>query len=483
MSGIPKLKAEEKELVRDALRDLRVAIGARTGDQLARQIVYDWLVVTADRLVPGGRSEAALAVDLALRDLQAEGTGETEVIVTPPPPPVKPVPMDGAVLYLPATCGWFNGVEKWADILTWVRQWGGWVGLNFETTGSTGNLGVQTADWHEAYAAHVLQMIAVAERCAAAGVPMQIVGVNSNDFGKGWSASWRDTPTNRAKFMALTNGLAKGLLPLKEWILVTPVSEDDSRMPAALQRDVPAAWQMVGWPAGRLCGVGIPETHTGELKGINGPAYVCTDNPPAIEKHFGKGVWTAHTPRVAECGAYAAHYLRRGAHVGLYHRADRLHLLEHFEAFEEIVKRAGIGVAVDDVPPPQLGQDEVDLALLRPPGSEAVWKGWPIVTNISTVDRVGDEKVRFGFGPRPGWETDGGPKGINGNWHLFGADGAGGSFEWTVTGDRARDVRDCPPLKGMPSGSVVYFVLTAICRHGKRTKSAGRSQVKRWVVP
>jgi hypothetical protein len=451
--------------------------------------VYDWLVVTADRLVPGGRTEAALAVDLALADLQSEAP----VVMEPAKPPTSHLPTwqphSGAVLYLPATCGWFNGGEDFADILTWLSQWRGWVGLNFEATGSTGNLGVKTTDWKIAYAAHAQQLTKHVAECVAMGIPVKIDAINSNDFGKGWSASWQDTTDNRNAVLAVMRGMATDLYAVRQWCIVQPVSESKWQwMPPTLAKACFNLWTSAGWEKPRLCmSGGIQEHHTGELQDYGKGHLAATDNGPAIEKHFGKGVWTAHTPDVARCTAYARHYLGRGVHASLYHRADKLHLLEHAKAYEQIVAGAGIAGGADkpakpDQPGPQ-DSDAIELDKLYPPKSEAAWKAWPIVCRITGIERTGDGDIRATFTPRPAWKTDGGAKGINGNWSVFNAEGHGGTFEFTVTGDAARDKRACEAIHGATPGSVWYFVLTAVCRNGKRTRSEGRSQVFKWVAP
>ncbi len=257
-----------------------------------------------------------------------------------PAGPVKPYA--GPILFLPATCGWFNGGEDMGAIIKWLATYRGRVGLNFEATGSTGNHGVRTMDCLSAYREHCARLEVVVSHCELSGVPVKIDAINSNDFGKGWAASWKDTPANRAAVLSIMRELASDLHYAVNRCIVQPVSEDDTSMPAKLRTDCWGVWKAAGWPDARICGRGIAETHTGELKALKAPALASTDNGPAIEKYFGRGVWTAHTPNVANCSAYARHYLASGVHVSLYHRADRLHLLEHRAAYDQIIKAAGI---------------------------------------------------------------------------------------------------------------------------------------------
>lgn len=305
------------------------------------------IVVTAH---PGGGMElSAIHADTSVPLFNASGAwrrakdqsnlGEP-VAPNVPAGPVKP--HNGPILYLPATCGWFNGGESLTEIVRWLATYRGRVGLNFEATGSTGNHGVRTKDCLGVYADHCARLAGIVIACSRAGVPVKIDAINSNDFGKGWSASWKDTPGNRIAVLSIMRGMADNLLNVDQWCIVQPVSEDDSSMPAKLRTDCWGAWKAAGWPDSRICGRGIAETHTGELKALKAPALASTDNGPAIEKHFGRGVWTAHTPNVQRCGEYARHYLSRGVHVSLYHRADRLHLLEHRAAYDQIIKAAGI---------------------------------------------------------------------------------------------------------------------------------------------
>lgn len=312
--------------------------------RLVAGLKVEVLIVAAD-----GGGLTAMASDADTSEVLVMASGKWRRAANQDDKPAAPAgpitPHAGPILYLPATCGWFNGGEDMGAILRWLATYRGRVGLNFEATGSTGNQGLRTTDWRTAYENHCIRIELVVSLCAAAGVPFKIDAINSNDFGKGWSASWKDGPNNRLDVLRIMGQLARDLYGMREWCIVQPVSEDDPSMPAALRKACFDLWPAAGWPSNRLCGVGIAETHTGELKPLKAPALASTDNGPAIEKHFGKGVWTAHTPNVERCAAYAKHYLSRGVHCSLYHRADRLHLLEHRAAYESIINAAGIQAA------------------------------------------------------------------------------------------------------------------------------------------
>jgi hypothetical protein len=161
-------------------------------------------------------------------------------------------------------------------------------------------------------------------------------------------------------------------------------------MPADFRRAVFDTWVKAGWSKARLCGGGIAETHTGKLLALKPPALAATDNGPAIEAHFGKGVWTAHTPNVARCSAYAKHYLARGCHASLYHRADRLHLIEHQAAYDQIIAACGItragGQDSSPVAPPTSPETPGAVSFRYTGGRlrDVAWspqidrRGWPI---------------------------------------------------------------------------------------------------------
>ena len=262
-------------------------------------------------------------------------------------------PASGPILYLPANCGWFNDLSvvsaSIAAALAIARDAGvfGRVGLSFEVTGSTGNADVQTRDFRAAYTAHCEKIVEVIETCAINGVPAKIDGINSNDFGKGWSASWKDTKENRAFIIEQTHKLVASLLPYKDWLIVQPVSENDNSMQPDFRASVRKVWVDAGWPKERLAapdkagGAGLDESHiSGVVKSAKTGKddLVTTDNGKGILANFEDGdVWSANKPKVDECIASARAHLSRGTSVALYHRAPNLHIIDHGVEYKEIV--------------------------------------------------------------------------------------------------------------------------------------------------
>ncbi len=262
--------------------------------------------------------------------------GAAVVPAAPAPVVTWPAPK-GPTLFLPVTCGWFNsGPAALAEVIAWAAKYRGAVGLNFEVTSATGNLGIVTGDWKKTYTQHGNQFVSAARACAAAGVPFKADAFNRNDIQKGWAKSFKADP-DYGFIVAQQAQLAKELFAIRAWAIIQPISEPDGGLPSGFVGKLNSAWTKAGWEGSRLCGVGITEKHTGNLEKMSRGSLAATDNGPAIEKHFGSGVWTAHTPDVARCIAYGKHYLAQGVHASLYHRADKLHILDHQSAYEAIV--------------------------------------------------------------------------------------------------------------------------------------------------
>ena len=342
MNLTPTIKDDYKPAIRAVLMRLRNE--AFAGD---RQKTSAFLrACLGDFGVPEILQEGTLSAILG--QLKAGGLATT----TSPTQPAG----SGPILYLPATCGWFNATgEQMLDAIFRVAKLSsdagvpGRIGLCFEVTGSTGNLGVKTKDFKHAYAQHCLEIVITAGQCVARGVPLKIDGINSNDFGKGWSASWKDTKENRAFIISETTKLAKDLLPYADWLIVQPVAENDSAMKSDFRDAVRRAWLAAGWKSSRLAGpgkaggAGINEIHISGVKksattGKND--LVTTDNPDGILAHFegGGGVWSEHKPKVSACILSAKAHLSRGTSFALYHRSQELHIVDHQEIYKQIIE-------------------------------------------------------------------------------------------------------------------------------------------------
>lgn len=266
--------------------------------------------------------------------------------------------------------------------------------------------------------------------------------------------------------------------------LVLPLSEDDSRTRSSIGTAIYKGLLAGGFPRSQLISMSGSwgdwiETHNGRGKVPSGKNYrtiVVNDNGPSIGDLYGGDWRNGGKPNLANIEGYATELRARRCSGAVYSFG------KVFD-FDGLSAAARGWKAAAPSAPGSVAADAVALDRLHPGGSEASWKGWPVVCQITKVERVSRSQLRFTFSPRPAWKSDGGSKGINSNWSMFRADGSGGTFEYSVTTDPARDTRDCEPLVGVSPGETIYFVLTSIVRHGQRVGSEGRSQVFAWVVP
>lgn len=303
---------------------------------------------------------------------------------------VTPPGVGDPVVYLPLTCGWYNDYDKAVSAVRWIaneaaaRSILGRVGVCLETSGSTGNLGVATADWSKAYADHASKAAGLVALCARLGVPVKIDAHNSNDPGKGWSKSWRK-PHGADTLLRLVGQSAGLLQPYSAWLLVQGCSEDDSATPnrkdirkavaakiKAERRAEPNRSEGARWNE-----VHISAPFSGAV--ARNTIYT-TDNGRGITAHFKGGVWDAHEPKVDACVKTVSSVLRGSGRVALYHRAAIVRIEDHAGSYRKIMDAAA-QILAGSAPQPQPGAG-IAFKMHSPRNNYVSWSGvsrsgWP----------------------------------------------------------------------------------------------------------
>lgn len=264
-------------------------------------------------------------------------------------------PSTGPCFYLPATCAWYPKRLELPEAIGFVRQLAtnhgirGRVGLGFEGTGDLGNPGSSIDTLHSMIEERFTALATlVIPECVRQGVPVKLTAGNTNDFGKGFKAAWKDTPTNRARYIAAHRQLALRLKAYAPWLIVCALAEDDGSMPADFARATRSAWLEAGFPAARMSapnragGAALNETHISRVASTAnaGPHDLAsTDNGSGIVAHFSGGdLWTASIPRIDALTTSARTYLTQGAAFEAYHRSTTTFgIVENHDAWSAIV--------------------------------------------------------------------------------------------------------------------------------------------------
>lgn len=326
---LPRLTAQQKELARDAIRDLRVAIGGHTSDQIARQIVLDWLVTTADRLVPGGRTEAAAVVRYLLTEINKPGDSTSPQ--PPAPPPAVSVPWSdrirGQLCFMAAPSYlWHRQSDAEVERILDAIQAAGLDGPSFDFAGEWllsqyKDRGPDISanpepDARRVYRELFYKFAAWDTGIRQRGLVAHIAFLNSN----GHLAD--DRPDD--DWTALAQEFVQRFGPSNK--IVLPLSETDSRTRPSVGAAIYKGLRAAGLPSDQLIGYGdskwgrYTETHKGRGKVPSGNAtlLVVNDNGPAIADLYGSDWVAGGTSNPARIEEFARECRRKGVSCAVY---------------------------------------------------------------------------------------------------------------------------------------------------------------------
>lgn len=445
---------------RESLKDLRMTLVAEGLSELrSRAVIYDWLVRTADRVLPGDGAEAKRFVDAALVELS--GTSTPPVVVTPGSGKLKTL----------AAPGWFAGpVNFWynadpAALAARLAQ-NGALGQIIEFRGAGAQFGV---DGVPGFDDLLKRARLVADALAAHGCWLWLIDAN---FNSPYKANGID------QFRKEADAIKAALNEFSN-VLIQPVSEKGSTKNVGNQeakaRQLFAHWEKIfSGPMAWYCSGKeacpsrylVADYHVSGTDKIGGKAgkinTTSTDHGQCLaELHGGD-----YKGQRADVAKLVAHAQRAWAANQIYVWYEFFHRAPQWDSYD------ALGAAFAKIAQPEAGgggtpsttaADAIDIsaATLLSKHRNINVAILPIVHTLAGA-ATGDSAMRYKGAPTD-WPTT---EGIDARCYIFWREAGrvqGGHFEWHKPGGDSRELKNIFDgyLDGRkpPSGTEVFYCL------------------------